>query len=208
MTSYKPVNVDIIFEGKTESYFVKLVLNQYFSKYNIFLKPYDLGGNVTTEKIVRYLKRAKNPIKTTLVDFYGYKNTDEKTVEELENEISSYLSDNYYVLPYIQMHEIEALWFCDINKIGEKMNANSTQLEKLQAIIGTYPNPEDINNSKETAPSKRLELIFVGYDKPSDGAKIAQEIPIELYMEKCPRFKKWINDLKERVDKYRASSYV
>lgn len=203
MTSYKPVNVDIIFEGKTESYFVKLVLNQYFSKFNIFLKSYDLGGNVTTEKIVKYLKRAKNPIRTTLVDFYGYKKSNGKTADELESEILAYFDDKYFVLPYIQMHEIEALWFSDINKIAEKMNANSKQLEKLQAIIDTYPNPEDINNSRDTAPSKRLETIFVGYDKPSDGAKIAQEIPVELYMEKCPRFKEWVENILDRVDNLR-----
>ena len=203
MTSYKPVNVDIIFEGKTESYFVKLVLNQYFSKFNIFLKSYDLGGNVTTEKIVRYLKRAKNPIKTTLVDFYGYKNSDGKHVDELEAEISSYFDDNYNIFPYIQMHEIEALWFSDIDKIAQKMNASTKQYEKLQEIIRAYPNPEDINDSKNTAPSKRLESIFVGYDKPSDGAKIAQEIPVELYMEKCPRFKEWVENILDRVDNLR-----
>lgn len=205
MTSYKPINVDILCEGKTELYFVKFVLNQYFCKFDIYLKSVDLGGAITTEKIVRYLQHSKNPIRTTLVDFYGYKNTDGKTIDELELEISSRCGNKYNVLPYIQMHEIEALWFCDINKIALKMNASNKQLKKLQAIIDTYPNPEDINNSKETAPSKRLESIFIGYDKPSDGAKIAQEIPIELYMEKCPRFKKWINDLKERVDKYRAN---
>ena len=115
----------------------------------------------------------------------------------------AYFDDKYFVLPYIQMHEIEALWFSDINKIAEKMNANSKQLEKLQAIIDTYPNPEDINNSRDTAPSKRLETIFVGYDKPSDGAKIAQEIPVELYMEKCPRFKEWVENILDRVDNLR-----
>ena len=204
MTSYKPVNIGIICEGKTEEYFVKFALNQYFCDFNIHLKPIDLGGDVTTKKIVKYLKRSKNPIKTTLVDFYGYRDTDGKSVDELTAEISIHFNNDYYVLPYIQMHEIEALWFSDINKIAEKMNASNKQLRELQAIINNYPNPEDINNSKETAPSKRLETIFAGYDKPIDGAKIAQEIPIELYMEKCPRFKKWINNLIERVDKYRG----
>lgn len=203
MTSYKPVNVDIICEGKTESYFVKLVLGKYFSKFNIFLKLYDLGGNVTTEKIVKYLKRSKSTIKTTLVDFYGYKNSNGKSADELETEISSYFCGNFYIFPYIQMHEIEALWFSNIDKIAQKMNASNKQLEKLQTIIALYPNPEDINNSKETAPSKRLESIFVGYDKPSDGAKIAQEIPVELYMEKCPRFRKWIENILDRVNKFR-----
>ena len=203
MTSYKPINVDIFCEGKTEQYFVKFLLNQYFCKFDIYLKPIDLGGDVTTKKIVKYLKRSKNPIKTTLVDFYGYRDTDGKSVDELTAEISIHFNNDYYVLPYIQMHEIEALWFSDINKIAEKMNASNKQLRELQAIINNYPNPEDINNSKETAPSKRLESIFVGYDKPSDGAKIAQEIPVELYMEKCPRFKEWVENILDRVDNLR-----
>lgn len=203
MTSCNSVNIDIICEGKTEIYFVKQVLSPYFKNFDIFLKPVDLGGNVTTEKIVRYLKRSKNPINTTLVDFYGYKNTDGKSAEEVEAEISAFFNDSYYVLPYLQMHEIEALWFSDINKIAEKMNADNHQFSELQTIVNIYPNPEDINNSKDTAPSKRLESIFIGYDKPSDGAKIAKEIPVELYMEKCPRFKKWIEALLERAGKYR-----
>lgn len=187
--------VTIICEGKTELYFVKNVLAPYFyNLYEIQLLPNDLNGRVTVDKVVKYIKRAKTKVITSLIDYYGFINPNELTVEELTKEIKEHFETNS-VIPYIQMHEIEALWFSNIDKIIEKMNADKKQTEELNRIVNKYSNPEEINNSKETAPSKRLEKIFLGYDKIIDGLNIAKEIDMNTFMAKCPRFSAWINDV-------------
>ena len=195
MTSSNIVTITVLCEGKTELFFVKKILNPFFyNSYKIHLLPHDLKGRVTTDKIIKEIKRAKTTIITTLVDYYGFVDAHNRTIEELTSEIKQNFSSKY-IVPYIQLHEIEALWFSDIDSIARKMNANFEQKQKLKRIIQSYPNPEDINNSKDTAPSKRLERIFLGYDKPIDGVSIAENIPIEVYMQKCPRFKIWIETI-------------
>ena len=140
------------------------------------------------------------PMLTTFIDFYRLKNKGNKKVSELEEEIKKeFYKDNKYknknLIPYIQMHETEALWFSDINAIIQVKNANKKQKEDLSKIIEKYKNPEDINDSYETAPSKRLENIFGDYSKVIDGKEISNKISINIFIEKCPRFSKWVNEI-------------
>ncbi len=194
MTSNNLINVSVICEGKTELFFVKTVLSPYFITSNINLLPIVMGGTVSIDKTVTYINRTIPGIVTTFLDYYGFKRATGKTPEEIMNEISS-RSNREHTIPYLQMYEIEALWFSDIDKIALKMNANHSQKVKLEEIINNFNTPEEINNSYETAPSKRLEKIFKGYDKPRDGQIIAKEIGVLAIMNKCPRFKKWVDDI-------------
>ena len=199
MTSNDNVQITVICEGKTELNFVKYVLNAFFINQKIHFLPIDMMGKVSTDRIIAYAKRAKTKIVTTLVDYYGYKNPDKLAREELLDRLKSSV-DNSFFIPYVQMHEIEALWFSDIDKIVEKMNADKNQKKSLELIIQKYPNPETINNSINTAPSKRLEKIFIGYDKPRDGINIAKEINLDTIRAKCPIFNGWIDTLIKTAD--------
>ncbi|MDR0822878.1 MAG: DUF4276 family protein [Endomicrobium sp.] len=202
MTS-KFVNVSIICEGQTEVDFVKNKLNKtYFNSKNIFLKPILLKGDVSIDKIVTFAKRASHPIVTTLVDFYGFKNKGDKTVSEIEKALFLKVNKEYFI-PYLQLHETEALWFSDIVAIVNAKNASDKQKEFLNAIIKQYKNPEDINDSVETAPSKRLENIFKDYEKITDGNRIFEKISVESMKTKCPRFKQWLETVETTADKLR-----
>jgi len=203
MTSSNWINVSVICEGKTELFLVKYVLNPYFNSSNIKLVPFDLGGNVSIDKTVRYINRTKPGIVTSLVDYYGLKKSTNKTADEILKEIKL-KSLREHTIPYVQMYEIEALLFSDIDKIALKMNASNKQKEELQKIDREFNTPEDINNSFDTAPSKRLAKIFIGYDKPRDGEIIAKEIGIYTILEKCPKFKKWTEDIIEKANQIRG----
>lgn len=203
------INIGVVCEGQTETDFIKQLNKNYFNKINISLKPVgindeqkNIGGNVSIARVVNFLHNHSNMYNmlTTFIDFYGLKNKDNKKVSELEEEIKKeFYKDNKYknkiLISYIQMHETEALWFSDINAIMQVKNANEQQQEGLSRIIEKYKNPEDINDSYETAPSKRLENIFGDYSKVIDGKEISNKISINIFIEKCPRFSKWINEI-------------
>ena len=203
------INIGVVCEGQTETDFIKQLNKKYFNKINISLKPVgindkqkNIGGNVSIARVVNFLHNHSNMYNmlTTFIDFYGLKNKDNKKVSELEEEIKKeFYKDNKYknknLIPYIQMHETEALWFSDINAIIQVKNANKQQQEGLSKIIEKYKNPEDINDSYETATSKRLENIFGNYSKVIDGKGISNKISINIFIEKCPRFSKWINEI-------------
>ncbi|MCK5295731.1 MAG: DUF4276 family protein [Alphaproteobacteria bacterium] len=210
MTSNNWENVGIICEGKTELDFVKKILNPYFKQHFISFKPIlfnsksSLDGNISIDRLVTFIKRGKYRITTTFVDYYGFKNSKGKTANQIMNEIKD-RADKKHLIPYLQIHETEALWFSDTQTLSEAMNADNNQLKKLKEISKKYPNPEDINNSVHTAPSKRLENIFKGYDKITDGNRIAKNIGIEKMIEKCPIFSSWTQDIVDKVDLLRGN---
>ena len=100
-------------------------------------------------------------------------------------------------IPYIQKHEFEAVLFS--SNIGFERYFEEIAKE-TQKIIDQYPNPEDINDQPHTAPSKRLLSLNPSYNKVNDGNIIALEIGIETMLEKCPRFKNWIETIIEKVN--------
>ena len=213
----------IVVEGQTEAEFTESVLRPYFNSKGIyFVEPVIIhtskghkGGFVNFQHLAndvsKLLKQQINIIVSTFVDFFRiptnipqyHKCMEMGNVEDkitcLETHIAASINDRRF-LPYIQKHEFEALLFS--SNIGFETYFNTAIFEKTQNIIDTYPNPEDINNNPQTAPSKRLEMITLKqYDKINDGNTIALEIGIERIIEKCPRFRNWIEQLEEMVTK-------
>lgn len=56
--------------------------------------------------------------------------------------------------------------------------------------------PEHINNSPETAPSKRLEALIPNYAKVKNGALISKNIGIDILLKECKHFAKWVEKMK------------
>ena len=65
------------------------------------------------------------------------------------------------MLPYVQMHEFEGLLFTNPADFEWAEDGWSEDVKAaLMAVAQAFPNPEDINDSPETAPSKRILRIF------------------------------------------------
>lgn len=110
----------------------------------------------------------------------------------MERCIKEDIADTRFI-PYIQLHEFEALLFSSSK--GFQTFFSPEQQESIQTIIHTYDNPEEINTTPEGAPSKRLLTIKEDYDKVLEGNLIALEIGLPEILEKCPRFKAWMDTL-------------
>lgn len=204
-------NVSVVCEGQTEERFVKYLSKAYFNAKEISLKPVivnkvgSMEGNVSIDRVVDYIKKAEGEIVTTLVDYYGFKDQGGRTAQQIEHIIKE-KAERAFLIPYLQMHETEALWFSNIDSIKDAKQADTHQYENLQAIIAEYPNPEDINNSPQTAPSKRLKTIFKDYQKILDGELIFKRISIEEMKAKCPKFSSWLDSIEEMVNRLRGSN--
>ena len=102
------------------------------------------------------------------------------------------------------MHEFEALLFSDISKfklLGDSWNNESqTRLQQICNAFKTPKTPEDINDSAQTAPLKRLDAISPGYSnnsKISAGPLIAEDIGLEKIRQECPLFNRWVDQLEK-----------
>jgi len=208
----------IIVEGQTEKEFVNVILRPYFSTKGIFdISVFTIkqsGGGLSKynhikTNILNCIYQS-NTVITTLIDFYGLPgnfpnfggvaNIDNKLhkVEFLEKSMKEELEnsqknkfDNF--LPYIQLHEFEALVFSSKESILNNFESNKIDMLEIEKIFREFDNPEEINNSVNTAPSKRLLKHKEGYDKVVDGVRIIEQAGLNKVLEKCPRFAAWLN---------------
>jgi len=212
----------IIGEGQTEQSFCNDVLQPWFNEKGIYISnpviKKTTGGIVNWAalkfQIERHLLQDPTAIVTTLIDYYGIyqhhrypewetaqkindKNIRMQTIERAMNtDVRADLQ--YRFVPYIQLHEFEGLLFSDIEVFDNNFEtAEFLNHEYLVQTIEAFPNPELINDSRETAPSKRLSKIIKGYSyqKVIYGSILAQEIGLAKIRAKCPRFNDWITQL-------------
>jgi hypothetical protein len=207
------IRICVVCEGQTEVEFVKKCLAPYFFDHHIHIYPSLLqapsgrhrGGRVTIERLVKFIShqcRETDRI-TTLIDFYGFKDRGNRNCEQLEQAIRVGVEqkttdyDPRFVLPYVQMHEFESLLFSDIDQFKLVLDGwNNTTQVALKKVRCVFKTPEDINDSIETAPSKRIWRIFEGaYSKVQHGSLIAEAIGIKQIREQCPRFNNWVQQL-------------
>jgi hypothetical protein len=205
----------IVVEGQTEEEFVKSILAPHLLEQGIFcVTPVAIhrgrgarGGMVSYEPlkgdILRLLRDGDAPIVSTLIDFFRCPDTPGKEVwnkasnhqqevELREQEIGRDIGGRHFI-PYIQLHEFEALLFS--SDVGFKKELSPKEAGKLSKIVEDYPNPEEINSSPEGAPSKRILAVVSYYDKVFHGNLIAGAIGIKVILERCPRFRAWVERL-------------
>lgn len=206
--------VCIISEGQTEAYFVQsclvphLLIHQLHAYASILKAPSGRhrGGRVTVERLVRHISHEYHQADrvTTLVDFYGFKDRNGRNRQQLEADILTGVAactsefDTRFVLPYVQMYEFEGLLFSDIEQFQFVIDGwNEHSRTALQAVQNAFNGPEDINDSEETAPSKRIEKIFSdgAYSKTEHGPLIAEAIGLSKIRRHCPQFHEWISRL-------------
>ncbi len=199
--------VAILVEGGTEREFVKGILFPDFIRKDIYLNPISMGGSISMESIVRQARPLLKTFDyvTTLCDFYGFQGKYGKEVDQLENEIERQVQNHDNFLAYIQMHEFEALLFSDPEILAKYLNMNE-RLPEIKKVLATHDNnPEAINDSPQTAPSKRIKRWARFYNKVYHGRLIAEEIGLEKIRKKCPRFNHWICRL-ESISRNKATA--
>ena len=210
-------NVYIYCEGQTEETFINNVLSPYFANMSIWVKPIVCttkrtpekkyrGGVSDYDKIKRELtlicKQHHNEIVTTMFDYYAMPGntpmidcTDTdiySRIEKIENAINQDVG-----LPNchfnFSLHEFEGLLFSNPNSFG--LIADDSVVATIQEMRDSAPSPEHINNSPETAPSKRLESLIPGYAKVKNGSILSQDMGIDAIMGNCKHFGAWIKKI-------------
>lgn len=171
--------------------------------------------------ITPVLHYVNQPIITTLVDYFrlnsetklpGYSGiSDLNSVDDKVSYLESKLNDvvqsigpYQYFIPYIQKHEMESLFFAD-PEAGFSLEIDAIRQAVLQ-VCQQYNNVEDINGTEFGAPSKRLETFYrengKRYVKVIDGIDIAELTGIDKILEKCPRFRVWMEKIIFALNNY------
>lgn len=194
------IRIGLAVEGDTEVKFIEEVIApQYFEK-QCYFQPVDMEGNVSVDRLASKMLNLGHTFDavTSLVDFYGFKKKGDRSAAELEKELQERLIkqldrriDSRFVFPYVQVHEFEGLLFSEAEPFGQ-LFGHAGLVDALQTIRNEFGSPEDITDSVDTAPSKRLEQLIPGYRKNLFGARLAAAIGLACIREQCPRFDGWM----------------
>ncbi|VVH62341.1 hypothetical protein BSPWISOX_880 [uncultured Gammaproteobacteria bacterium] len=183
-------------EGKSEWKFVEQVLQPHFANLEVYIKLHNMKGNISIDRVSGKLNRLIHNFDfvTTLYDFYGFKRlSDNETKKTLEDKIKNGIKQGqqHKIIPYVQMYEFEALLFSDSVKMASGLKTNQGWIDE---VVNDFSDLETINNSKETAPSKRIENNAT-YIKTQHAPIILQEIGLPKIREKCRGFNAWLAQL-------------
>jgi hypothetical protein len=218
-------------EGQTEETFVKTVLTDYWQNANIVPEVVIVKTGLTKERktvkggTVKYakikkeiqnlLKDSTNDLVTTMFDycdltpdFPGYIRKPIKNYLEQALEIEyAWKADINHpkFLPYLSLHEFEALLFSDIDKIANYfLPLDQTKLLSLRRIRNSFASPEQINQKDK--PASRIRKIFIEYNKEVDGSLIALDISLDVVRQECPHFNSWLVAIETRCNAKKESS--
>ena len=170
--------------------------------------------------ILRHLKQDPQAVATTMVDYYGMPQSRSKRwpgrveaaslpflqkAETIRNALARDISEGMGTefnprrfIPYVSMHEFEALLFSDC--MGFARSVGLPEIGRaMQGILDGFGSPEEIDDSYTTAPSKRILALLPSYDKEAMGATAIRGIGLENIRRQCPNFACWLSRLEAVV---------
>jgi hypothetical protein len=166
-------------EGKSEKNFVERELIPHLTNFDVYAKVQNMKGNISLDRIGAKLNTLIHNYDyiTTLYDFYGFKKLSKgETKKGLEQKIKDKINKDKQDKKIVEILNIK-----DENFV-------SNTLEECNN------NPENINNSPITAPSKRI-VKESQYIKTTHAPLILKNIGLTKIRKKCAGFDEWLSKL-------------
>lgn len=213
----------ILVEGQTEETFVRQVLAPHLLAFELHLNPVlattkrTKSGSKFRGGVSRYgklkgdLRRLLGDtgvvVVTTMLDYYGLPDdspgvdtlpattSGNRRVAHLEEAMKKDLVHPRF-LPYLSLHEFEALLLAAPQQIGEVLRRKDA-FRELESAIEQVASPEEIDDGPTTHPAERIARCAPGYRKALHGPQIAQLIGLETLRRRCPHFADWVARLEE-----------
>ena len=205
----------LLVEGQTEETFVRELLMPHYARMGLFITPIIVStspgykGGVTSygkvkPQISRLCEQDRHATVSTLFDLYALpgdfpaksaddypaQGTGEQKASFLENWLAQDVNEPNFIAN-LMVHEFEALLFVKPEKFGEWVDSPKI-VTSLTAIAQAHETPEHINDSPQTAPSKRIAGLMPEYEKTFHGPLIAAEIGLDSLRQACPHFNNWL----------------
>ena len=166
--------------------------------------------------IVNHLREDQASTATTMVDYYGMpmagrmawpgrsqaaelrfqqkaRTIEDNLAADIRQTMDPGFDDGRFI-PYVMMHEFEAMLFSDCEKFGDGIG-HLELAPSFQEIRDQFASPEEIDDSPDTAPSRRVLDLVPRYQKPLMGKLAVLEIGLDAIRTECPNFRAWVERL-------------
>lgn len=223
--------LNVLCEGATEELFVKRVLKEHLAVHGIVVKTrllqtnrrLNVRGGILSYPQVRgdlhlwfrenLARKSEEHHYTTMIDLYAlpydfpaYRDAAQirdayLRVEKLEEALQEDVDMSGFI-PYIQLHEYEALVFCGLEFLPDYYPKAVSVVKNLRKALEKFSgNPELLDGGRETSPSRRLikELADARchYEKTKAGVEIVLRVGLSALRERCRHFDMWVRRLEE-----------
>jgi uncharacterized protein DUF4276 len=218
-----------IVEGQTERGFVDQVLREHLSGTGLSVHPSLFGKSGKQGGVPPWRKARKDILSvlkggrycTTMLDYYGMpcdwpgradaasrpfseraQCVEDAVMEDITKELGTSFNPAQFI-PYVQMHEYEALLFSDVSELAahladvEEQTSSSAFEDRLREVLKDRGEPEAINDNHDTCPSRRIMRMAGKYGKVAGGLTVAKRIGIPTMRSECPHFAEWIGKLEK-----------
>jgi hypothetical protein len=218
------IRLNVVVEGQTEETFVNRILAAELARHGVYVAVTRVttskdasrrrrgGGRsykLWKKHLSLWMKQDQRPETwfTTMVDLYGlprdfpgYQECDgipvpDKRVRALEERFRADVNHRQFI-PYIALHEFEALLFADVAKFLLVYPDRQKQIDQLAAVRASFKTVDEINRGSDTAPSKRICKVLPEYDKTGAAFPIAEAIGLERMCAESPHFTQWLEQLR------------
>ncbi len=215
----------IVVEGETEERFLRQVVYTHFILKGTHIEAQQWltnrklgikGGGTNFDLIENHINRLISRYKTnqdvyisTMIDLYAFPkqgntiydneveklNSGKAKAELLQERFAERMSYRNFI-PYVQLHEFESLLLSKPDSLSNFYTDKEAEIKKLKNEIAGIA-PEDINDTPENAPSKRIIRYIPSYakQKTTAGVTTAEKIGLNYLREHCPHFNEWITKL-------------
>lgn len=217
------MRLHLVVEGQTEENFVRDILAPELWPRGVIADVHRVStgrkrsrvfrGGITSYQqlrndLLRWMKQDRNPYAwfSTMVDLYRLPGDFPrfadcqtevdplKRVRCLEDGLQEDIQQARFI-PYIQLHEFEALLFADPQKFAHPFPGRFRAIAELERIRSQFRSPEHIDDGDDTAPSKRIAAVVPEYTKAVAGPLIVRQIGIATLRRECEHFHDWITRL-------------
>jgi hypothetical protein len=216
-----PRHIALLVEGQTERAFVDEVLAPYLAARGTYVTPVIVataraadgakfvGGGSTwghyERDIRRLLASSHFALVSIIVDFYGYPHdgpgascavphAPRECVQVRQEAMAKAISDRRF-LPHIVLHEFET-WVIAAAVGADRVLGDARVAVALRGHAAEVADDvELLNDSPQSAPSKRVLSCWPDYQKVLDGVAVIAERGLDHVMRTCPALRAWVDRL-------------
>lgn len=173
--------------------------------------------DVAADEVAKHLSSDTGAYATTIVDYYalpagasgwpGRSDCAALAYDQKSPHLAQALRDDFAAkhpneanrfIPFVAMHEFEGLLFSDPTAMAHSMGKPALAAD-FHMIRNSFESPEHINDSPQTAPSKRLLSVVPDYQKVLHGNIAIIDIGLDAIRGECPLFDRWITTLEQLI---------